>query len=329
MTKLIKLTICDVEDAHGNVEDTERFAKLRAARTTGPWEFEAIQGFFKQSDPDTDDSTFDFIEEHLGLAMGSWDGLKSRLSQLNRDSEPSESYKLIFFARHGQGNHNRIVDLYGADMWNQKFAVMTSTILPSGEKITWAPDPDLTEKGRAQAEETHEAIVREIKRGLPLPSKLFCSPLRRAATTQMITWRGLTLCREEDDESLLLTGKRQHPIFKESLRETIGRNLCDKRKSKADIASHFVPWGFKFEEGFREEDPLFANDSRESMIEQSLRADSFLQELFEENPDDEVIYTTSHAAEIRAFINATGHRLFSIPTAGIIPMVIKGTRRNE
>lgn len=330
MSNLISITDCDIADAHGSQDEVKKYWVKRSQLEdekdpkTGnllrPWHFEVVPGFFKQSDSKTDDSSFNYLDEHFGVNM-SWDNLIKKLNELNDEADNDAEYKLVFCARHGQGYHNQAVERYGLDDWNNKWSKMTGTTLPTGEKLVWAPDPRLSPLGIKQAEAVHKRILKELDSGMPVPDKLFTSPFTRSATTMLLTWKGITLC--DNNEEL---PDRKYPIVKENLRETIGVHLCDKRGTKSDFIRNFGHWGFKIEKGFPEQDIFYKDDWREPLSDQSLRADLFLQDLFENYGDDRVIYTTSHAGEIRALITATGHRQFCVPTAGVLPMVIKGTR---
>ncbi|QPG76511.1 hypothetical protein FOA43_003900 [Brettanomyces nanus] len=332
----IKLTDCDVHDAHGSMEEVNQYGAVRLSvegkkdprtgKLLRPWHFEDVPGFFKQSNPNTDDSTFDLIGERFGLELKSWQEVIYKVNELNKNAKANEQYKLVFCGRHGQGNHNAAVSIFGLKEWDEKWACTTGTTLADGTRMVWGPDPKLTDLGRQQVSEIHEALLKELKQGLPLPTKFYSSPFTRAASTLVITWKGISVCRDGDDESQLVSKKRYHPLVMENLRETIGKHLCDKRGTKSDFIKNLRVWGFKFEPGFPEEDVLFKDDWRESVLEQCLRADLALQEIFEDPPKDEVIYTASHGGEIRSFITAIGHRPFSIPTAGFIPLLIKGTR---
>ncbi|VEU19831.1 DEKNAAC100815 [Brettanomyces naardenensis] len=336
MSSLFKVNECDLIDAHGNQPEVAKYLKERAAldterdaktgKLTRPWQFEDTPGFFKQSDPNTDDSKFDLISERMGLALESWDALVAKLDELNRNAKPNECYKLVFCARHGQGYHNYAILTFGMDAWNKKWSVLPGTTLPNGKKIVWGPDPRLTELGEKQASEIHDLFLREIGSGLPIPSRFFSSPFTRAAMTLIRTWKGIAICEDGEDETRLEAKKRYHPLVKESLRETIGEHLCDKRGVMSDFLKNWGSWGFVLEDGIPDQDTLYRDDWRESLSGQSLRADSFLQDLFEQYPDDSIIYTASHAGEIRALITATGHRQFAVTTAGMLPMIIKGTR---
>ncbi|KAG7692716.1 hypothetical protein KL951_004963 [Ogataea haglerorum] len=339
MSDLIKVTQCDVEDAHANADQEVIYTKLisearyqrdpQTGKTLRPWRFEVVQGMFKQSDESTDELSFDLLKENFGLAVSSWTALKVKLHQLNLDKKPNESYKLLICARHGQGYHNEAVSIFGIEEWNNHWSHRTGTTLPDGREIVWGPDPMLTPLGERQADELNKAWKRQIEHGAPIPTRYFSSPFSRSCMTLVRTWKDISICEENEDPTQLLSSKRHLPIVTENLRETIGSHLCDKRSPKRIIAQRFSKFGFTFEKGFQEEDIYYRDDWRESLSEQSLRADAFLQDVFENYPDDVYISSTSHAGEIRAIITALGHRKFAIPTAGTIPIVVKGARIQE
>ena len=52
-------------------------------------------------------------------------------------------------------------------------------------------DPELTEVGVEQARGAHRAWKTELEYNIPLPEKLYCSPLRRAIKTNQVTFEGL------------------------------------------------------------------------------------------------------------------------------------------
>lgn len=69
---------------------------------------------------------------------------------------------------------------------------MTRFIL--GERATPLPnlrvpaDPRLTELGQLQAQEAHSAWKEERDFNIPIPEKLYCSPLTRAIQTNQLTF---------------------------------------------------------------------------------------------------------------------------------------------
>ncbi|KAI5951057.1 PMU1 [Candida jiufengensis] len=319
----------DYLDAHGDQTEQKEYNELwknklsKERNSQGelifPWSFEVVQGFFKQSDESTDDRTFNYVNEHMGR-LKSWEDITGELLKLNQQAPDNVEYKLLFLARHGQGYHNTIVEKYGLEQWEKKLHK-----LGDYEGVHYGPDPELTEIGQKQAKENHDLWEKEIKLGAPIPDKFYVSPLQRSCNTLKITWDGL-----KPDSKI--------PYVKEKLRETIGKNLCDKRSSKSIIKDRFGIYGFNTD-GIIEEEDTFFTDIRETMVEQSIRINEFLQELFSSDCDSNgkvnkeksieniFISTHSHAGTIRAFLNVLFHRNFTISTGGMIPVVIKGTKR--
>ncbi|KAI5963653.1 uncharacterized protein KGF55_002533 [Candida pseudojiufengensis] len=319
----------DYLDAHGEQAEQKEYNELWTNKLSKerdengqlkfPWTFEVVQGFFKQSDPATDDRTFNYVNEHMGR-LKTWEQITGELLKLNQEAPDDVEYKLLFLARHGQGYHNTIVEKYSIELWNKELHK-----LGDYDGIHYGPDPELTEKGIKQAQENHQLWEDEIKNGAPIPDKFYVSPLQRSCNTLKITWDGL----KPDSKT---------PFIKEKLRETIGKNLCDKRSSKSIIKDRFGIYGFNTD-GITEEEDVYFTDTRESMVDQSIRINEFLQELFNSdcNKDGKVdkklslsnifISTHSHAGTIRAFLNVLFHRNFTISTGGMIPVVVKGKKR--
>ncbi|KAG5421250.1 PMU1 [Candida metapsilosis] len=319
----------DYLDAHAGQEQQQQYKQLWQTKLKNkrgsegqlefPWEFETVPGFFKQSDAATDDAVFNYATDHMGR-LQSWEDIIQQLTQLNQEAPGNVEYKLLFLARHGNGYHNQVVETYGLDRWNRELHKLSNI-----DGIEYAPDPQLTSLGMAQAEENHQLWQQELKEGAPIPSKFFVSPLQRSCQTLQITWADLK-------------PKGIVPHVDELIRETIGKNLCDKRSPKRVIQQRFPD--FNTDGVVDEEDVLFGEE-RESMIDQSIRINKFLQNLFDSDYDlkeDKVdktlakehafIATYSHAGTIRCFINVLGHRNFTISTGGMLPVVVKGTRRN-
>lgn len=316
---LLTPTQNDYEDAHGASEQVPIFEQKRdALRANKPyWKFETVTGFFRQDDPSTDDLVFNYATADFGR-LKLWSTIVRELEELNRDAPSNVAYKLIFNARHGQGYHNAAVQKYGTDEWNRKWHNMTG----DGE-IVWGPDPMLTDLGINQAKENNAAWKKQIADGAPVPSKFYVSPLQRSCHTLVYTWDGIKPLETQ-------------PKVLEILRETIGVNLCDKRLPKSKVDERFSKHGFNTDD-LSEEDDLYTVHTRETLWEQSLRVDEFLQGLFDEDLDGNTVdkkksvahtfvLTTTHAGTIRGFITALGHRQFTISTGGMIPCVVKATR---
>lgn len=315
---LLKPTQNDYDDAHGASDQVPIFQQIRdALRFNKPyWQFESVPGFFHQDDPSTDDLVFNYATADFGR-LKPWSTIVSELEELNRSAPPNVAYKLLFNARHGQGYHNAGVEKYGIDEWNRKWCHMTG----DGE-VLWGPDPMLTELGINQAKENNAAWKKQISDGAPVPSKFYVSPLQRSCHTLVYTWAGIKSTEIK-------------PRVMEILRETMGVSLCDKRLPKSVVDERFKKHGF-ITDGLSEQDDLHS-ETRETLWEQSLRVDEFLQDLFNEDLDGDsvdkrksvahtFILTTTHAGTIRGFITALGHRQFTISTGGMIPCVVKATR---
>ncbi|KAI5965455.1 PMU1 [Candida theae] len=320
----------DYLDAHAGQEQQQQYQQLWQTKLKNktnphgqlefPWDFEPVQGFFKQSDPATDDAVFNYATDRMGR-LASWKDIIQQLIQLNQEAPDNVEYKLLFLARHGNGYHNQVVEAYGLDRWNKELHKLGKI-----DGIEYGPDPQLTPLGMAQAEENHRLWQQELKEGAPVPSKFFVSPLQRSCKTLQITWNDLK-------------PRDKVPYVDELIRETIGRNLCDKRSPKRVIKERFPE--FNTDGVVDEEDVLYHDDERESMVDQSIRINKFLQKLFESDynlkagkvdkhlaEDHIFIATYSHAGTIRSFINVLGHRNFTISTGGMLPVVVKGTRRS-
>lgn len=302
----------DRVDAHGDLDQDEvYYEKIAKLQHELPWEFTLVGGFFRQSDAMTDDMTFNYVEEDFGC-QADWATLVARLRELNDNSPENECYKLLFLARHGQGFHNIASAKYLKQAWTEKWR-----FLGSDGEIVWGPDPELTSRGHEQAAENRTFWLQQLGRGAPIPTKFYVSPLSRSINTLELTWK---------DQR----GELPVPVVKENLRETIGLHLCHKRLLRSEIAAKF-PW-LEFEPGFTESDELFEakyRNQKEQLWEQFLRANRFLQEVYDLGAKDEnsVMSITCHAGMIRSFITVIGHRKFTIPTGGQIPVVVRGVRR--
>ncbi|ODV82191.1 phosphoglycerate mutase-like protein [Suhomyces tanzawaensis NRRL Y-17324] len=300
----------DRVDAHGDLDQDDLYFQ-NLAKCDVNWRFETVQGFFKQASLETDDMKFDYVNENFGITKP-WEQLKREVDELNEKSPPNVAYKVLFLARHGQGWHNIALQKYPKEEWFAKWR-----FLGTDNEITWGPDAELTELGVKQADENCVAWNNQLREGAPFPTKFYVSPLLRSIKTLERTWK---------DQSIPL------PVVLENLRETIGVHLCHQRAPKSDIGKKF-PF-LTFEPSFTESDELAVkyNPVREELHQQFLRINGVLQELFEDdklqfNSENSFVSITSHAGTIRSFITVVGHRKFTIPTGGMIPILVKGTRK--
>ncbi|EGW34428.1 phosphomutase-like protein [Spathaspora passalidarum NRRL Y-27907] len=291
----------DHQDAHADLDQDKKY-HFHLSQTTPKWLFEPVDGFFLQSAAETDDMEFRYTLQDFGAAQP-WSHLIKRLDELNSQSESGVRYKLLFLARHGQGWHNVVTKKYSKADWFSKWRY-----LGTDGDLVWGPDAKLTQLGIDQARENHQAWKLQLSKGCPMPDKFYVSPLSRSINTHNITWPDT------------------NPVVIDKLRETIGVHLCHKRSTKTEISEMFP--NVEFEPGFAEEDVLFDkvfSSIREELHQQFLRIHGVLSDLFDD--DDSVISITSHAGTIRSFITVIGHRKFTIPTGGMIPIVVKGVKQ--
>lgn len=269
------------------------------------WEFQVVDGFFVQSDEKTDDLKFHYGDD-FGIQKP-WDQIVSEIEQLNRQSADVQ-YKLLFLARHGQGYHNVVVRKYGPQKWREKWHKLGR----DGDMV-YAPDPELTEVGINQGKENNEIWNQQVQNGCPIPSRYFVSPLQRSCMTLLLTMKELF-------------PENYHVLIVEKIREIIGYHLCNKRATKTEILAKFGPHNFLTEPGFPEEDELHTEEE-ELFDDHCIRINEFLQQLFNQYTEDKFINVTSHGGTIKCFLAVIGHRNFTISTGGMIPVVIKATKR--
>ncbi|CDK24068.1 unnamed protein product [Kuraishia capsulata CBS 1993] len=266
--------------------------------------FTSVSGFFLQSDSSTNATSFDF-NDNLGLKPNyTWNSFKNAIEELNANSNETTSYKVIFFGRHGEGYHNVAESYYGTPAWNCYWSLLTGN-----GTSTWGPDAGLTPKGVFQAQNNSDLIKSLLPYGFPLPQNFYSSPMTRAADTLTYTWNDIAL----------KTGFVS-PIFKESLRETIGLHRCDERRSKTYLKERYPD--FQFENGFVEDDLLWTKDTQEPDGAKVLRLTSFLNDLWASDPST-YVSVTAHSGVGSALLSAVGHRSFSLSTGAIIPIVVR------
>lgn len=196
---------------------------------------------------------------------------------------------MIYIARHGQGyrsflfcrplrspffahltralsldenTDNAAETAYGKALWDCWYSLLTGD-----GNSSWA-DAELTPLGIEQAQENNAAWKTQIEEGVPLPQKLYSSPMRRAAKTLDITWcvsfsslsstqaQALTFCCVSGwhRSDILLNQDGYRPLIREGLRESIGLHTCDERSNKTVIEGLFP--GFDFEPSFTHNDEL-------------------------------------------------------------------------
>jgi len=275
-----------------------------------------VPGFFAQDDPNANSSAIGALPDRFGLldsSPGHWEKFVLSVKALDLEGKPEDSVKVFFLGRHGEGYHNVAEAKYGTPAWNDYWSK-----LDGDGTLVWGPDALLTPTGIQQAEAVHDKWLGEIPTGIPVPTVFYSSPLTRASRTLEITWTGITL---QNGSHYGLS----HPIHKvviaENCRETYGVHTCDKRHPKSWIAENFP--SFTFSEPFTEEDELWTADDRETTDHINARAKSVLDDIWDKYPVDTYISITAHGGIIGALLSVVGRGAYSLPTGGVIPIVIR------
>ncbi|KAJ7123981.1 histidine phosphatase superfamily [Mycena crocata] len=268
--------------------------------------YETFPGLFLQDNPLADPITIGAVPARFGLLDSSddrWPKLTTKLRELNADAGDNASYKLVLFGRHGQGYHNVAEEKYGTEAWDAHWAMLYG----DGE-LTWGPDPELTEIGKAQAGDANKVWTEELSAGIPLPEKLYCSPMTRAMQTNAITFAGVSSAR---------------PVVVENCREEYGEHTCDKRNTRTYIHDTFPQ--FDIEHGFTEEDELWEAETRETKAHAAARARTVLDRIFQDDAEVTFVSITAHSGIINGFLTSLGRARYPLPTGGVIPVIIKAT----
>ncbi|KZT64923.1 phosphoglycerate mutase-like protein [Daedalea quercina L-15889] len=274
--------------------------------------FSVVSGFFAQDDPHAIPAKIGALPARFGLLDGSpecWSKFKSHVAKLNQAASPGTTHKILFLGRHGEGWHNVAEAKYGTQAWDDYYSR-----LYGDSEMTWGPDPLLTALGIQQAEAARTAWLKEVSNGMPTPQRCYASPLHRALSTWKITFGG--------DEGFPQHTRRVM-IFEKDLREEHGVHTCDMRNTRSLIERNFPPPIFDFEHGFTEEDLVWQSDVRESKDHIKARAHSVLDRIFDE-AEETYISITAHGGIINGILAATGRPSYSLPTGGVLPLVIRG-----
>ncbi|KAG8741091.1 hypothetical protein FRC10_003332 [Ceratobasidium sp. 414] len=217
--------------------------------------YEVVPGYFVQTDDSSDPATVGPNPPAFGLKANTsatyWSDFKNGVAKLQKEAP----------------RDNVAESVYGTQAWDNHWAM-----LDGDGSFTWGPDPELTDLGKQQAQLAHDAWVTELakKDPVPLPTKLFSSPLSRAASTLDITFRGILLGNKGSNDNV-------KPLIMENLREDIGEHTCDKRRTKTYLQNAYPD--FSIEPGFTEEDELWTA-ARETHEEISARLKSALDGIF-------------------------------------------------
>ncbi|KAG0140301.1 hypothetical protein CROQUDRAFT_665384 [Cronartium quercuum f. sp. fusiforme G11] len=271
--------------------------------------FESINGYFIQSNLETDPQSFNVYDPNVSFGLINKLGWKSFFKSINKLNQINSSqkiyYKVIFAARHGQGFHNLAETKYGTIMWDCKWSELNGD-----GNLTWGPDARLSEQGKSEVIIAKKAWEREISNGLPLPELMIVSPLSRAIETMKITG---------------LWGFLGPAEIREQWRENIGLHTCDRRRKKSEILNEFNHTVIKFEKDFKEEDELWDPIYQETSQQLDIRIRKALGQLFNEKSTHQFISITAHSGVISSLLRVIGHRDYPTQTGGMIPLVVKAS----
>ncbi|KAF8545994.1 phosphoglycerate mutase-like protein [Imleria badia] len=285
-----------------------------------------VPGFFVQDDV-KQSYTEEAILPRFGLideGTDRWTTFVTEIEKLNATAEEGVQFKVFFLGRHGQGyrafsfdtlgdvwliltRDNVAETKYGTKAWCEHWAKLNGD-----HEMIWGPDPQLTSLGEQQAEEACAAWDEERRFGIPLPEKLYISPLTRAIRTHQVTFKFHNIP--------LPSGPKR--IIVENMREHNGVHTCDKRRTRSDIQAAFPE--YHFEEGFTQGDELWTTDYRETHDDIDRRAKHVLDMIFQ-NDKEQFISFTAHGGFIGGFLRTCHHRPWILPTGGILPVVVRGS----
>lgn len=213
--------------------------------------------------------------------------------------------------RHGEGYHNAAETFYGTPAWNCYWSLVNGN-----STANWA-DPEITELGIEQALIANTFWNQSIDVAkIPVPQSYYTSPMQRCLATANLTFSGLNLPSQYPFV----------PIIKEFLREGISLHTCDRRRNKTYIHSTFPD--YPFEEGFAETDPYWTGITGETPAAQDIRSKTFLDDIFT-NDGSTYVSITSHSGEIASLLRALGHRVFSLRTGAVIPVLVRAETISE
>ncbi|KAK2464588.1 hypothetical protein APHAL10511_003377 [Amanita phalloides] len=176
-----------------------------------PPKFEVVPGYFVQDTQDP--SALPPIPRRFGLLdEKTWYDVTSNLTSLRADADPGTSYILFFLGRHGQGYHN-----VGAENHPDDWAGVWT-------KQEGDADAYLTPYGEQQAVKARDAWKGELPFGIPVPDKMYCSPLTHALRTHEMTFGDVespptTLVLEDCREQYGVLG------FIKAFMEVVGRDM--------------------------------------------------------------------------------------------------------
>ncbi|EDO19619.1 hypothetical protein Kpol_1018p158 [Vanderwaltozyma polyspora DSM 70294] len=282
--------------------------------------FKALPGYFRAYAKREDESVDSTEVNHLELLQN--DSWRDLYESLPEDTD-THHYKLVVFARHGQGYHNAAIERYGEDVWNAKWA-----LLDGDEYGNWV-DSKLTPVGKKQVQTTGVNVLYPLTREIGFqPHAFFSSPMRRCLETFAESWNACfqQLSQESYEETIRVK-------ILENMRETLGRHTCDKRVDHSTTVSEYQPYSLQsghtihwhFEEDYPELDQLWLSDYRETVPEMDTRVKSGLIQIFKSiGKEEKFISVTCHSGVIGSVLRNLDHpRVDNLQTGNLVVAVVE------
>jgi broad specificity phosphatase PhoE len=186
-------------------------------------------------------------------------------------------------------------------------------LLDGNSTATWN-DAHLTNNGIQQALKANKfwlSLIQQQK--ITTPDTYYTSPLYRCLSTANLTFSGLPLPAD----------KPFKPTIKALLREGISEHTCDRRSNKTYIHAQFPT--YNFEPGFPENDLLWTGVTAEPSAAEDYRSQTVLDQIFASDKST-YISITSHSGEIASILRVLGHRVFSLSTGAVIPVLVQAKK---
>ncbi|KAI9986227.1 hypothetical protein PInf_025146 [Phytophthora infestans] len=248
----------------------------------------AVDGFFAFNTPiENDATTPQPLFKRFKMVPASWSEFQQKLAQLEKEKQPDEQVKVVYFLRHAEGTHNEAHSKYGSPRWENEFA-RTETFL----------DAPLTAFGVKDAQSKGPPSVQmEMDLGMPSIEMVVVSPISRAIQTVQ------NFFTEE-----------------QSCRETFDCHTCNKRRPLSELKRRFPDVDFSRMKD--EDDQLWSPTHRETTEEIQKRALGFLIELFREVPERYVV-VAAHLSIIEAIYAVTLGTQVRPSNCEVVPIVLE------
>ncbi|KAK6542600.1 hypothetical protein TWF694_006544 [Orbilia ellipsospora] len=239
-----------------------------------------------------------------------WDHFQIEIERLNQEAMMPRmgilGYKVLYLFRPPESWHHIAASFYGREPWDCLW-----TRQDGNGTVQWI-DAELTPRGVQKAKNLNGLWKKFMgKTPLATPELFLSSPLSRAAETLIHTFN----LKNRDPLP-------PSPIFVENLRESFGVDTHNSRHSYTELKKKYPL--FTFEEEFSEFDPLWTSYRDETPESVLHRAKIFLENVFLRRKEVYIAVAT-HENIIKAILEATGHRPFTVPVGHMIPIVIKGS----